>query len=185
MKYSWSNISLENYAAIDALNRGAKTTENKVSMLSLASGKPESYFEGLDFVELYSEIKDLNEFLDTEIQEKLYPVFWCSGRRFKLTCLTQEEIKGKHVEALSLLKITSENVAENCPKILAALTEETFSFRKKLSFQQKVDAFNTNLPSSVGMGVCLFFWEVLNELQPVILNYLNSQVKNLHQKMSQ
>lgn len=186
MSYSWDNITLENYAAIDALRRSTVVESNKeayivhwCSLLALANNKPESHYEAMDFVSLYKEIECLKTFLNTEIKERLHTVFRSAGRRFKLTCLTEEEIKGQHVEALSLLKITPETLAEKAPSILAAITEEAWTFRKKLSFNQKVELFSKQLPASIGMGVCLFFWEVLNELQPAILNSLGQKLQNL------
>jgi hypothetical protein len=184
MKYSWDKISLENYAAIDALNRGKVSDETmkSVSLLSLASGKPESHFESMDFVTLFKEMSDLTAFLEKPIEEKLTPVFYCGSRRFKLTCLTEEDIRGKHVEAISLLKVTPENIAENAPKIMAAVTEEVFTFRKKLSFDQKTKLFAEKLPASIGMGVVLFFWELSNELLPAILSYSQKEVQSLLKK---
>ena len=188
MTYSWSKISLENYAAIDALNRHIPTDylQHGVSLLSLATGESEAHFMELPLSKLQKQIIELTEFLQKEIREKLYRKFRCGGRQFRLVCISMDEIKGKHIEAVSILKITPENLASNCPKIMASITEEyNLFFRKPLSFDRKVELFSKHLPASIGMGTCLFFWHVSNALQPVMVSYLQKQNQKLKEMIHQ
>lgn len=181
---NWSKITLENYAAIDALNRHTPSDyiQHSVSLLSLVTNKPESYFENLPLAELHKQIAAMVAFLRNEPEGKLYKSFWFKWRRFKVR-LTQDEVTTGQAMSVSALKLTGETMAVKLPELMAAICEETkFPFRKPLTFAQKVDAFK-QLPSSTGIGICLFFWEVSKELQESSLAYLEREGMKLKQML--
>lgn len=187
MNYSWENITLENYAAIDSLSRiihaGDNLTQllNKASMLSLASGKSEEYFQEMPLAEMESEYKDLCLFLDNEPSAKLITKFRHGGRTFTLS-LIQEEIKTRQAHDLSVLKPTAQDMIGKMPMLLAAIADEKKRlFKKPLSFTAKVELFKT-LPASIGIAICVFFWEVSKELQSSSITYLEKQLKELEKK---
>lgn len=187
MNYTWDKISLENYAAIDALTRSkpSDAIDQGVSLLSLANDKPESYYMDLPLPKLVSEIESLNKFLSKPIEGKLKKTFWCKGRRFKVCILNVDDVKGKHREALNVIKLDENNLAEKCHLIVAAITDEITPIRKHLSTNDRAELFNKHLPTSIGMGICLFFWNFSNELTAIFLPYLEREVERLKTELEQ
>lgn len=186
MEYSWDKITLENYAAIDSLVRAGAPADrlgyllHYASMLSLATGKSEDYYENLPLSELANEAERLIEFLKKEPEGKAINTFRFKGRKFTIA-LSPDEITTNQVSSATMLKLTSENMASKMPDMLAAMvTEKKVPFRKPLSFSQKRELFKA-LPASTGISICVFFWNLSNELQPCFLNYLEKEGEKLQQ----
>lgn len=181
--FNWKTITLENYAAIDALKRvpapedRMALLDHYASLLSLATGLSEEHYSELPLSELGDKAILLDSFLSVEPSARLLKIFWFGGRRFTIK-LTQDEVTKNQAMSTKGLHLTPENMASKMPELLAVITEETFTFRKKLSFAQKVSLFQ-RLPSSIGIGVCVFFWEVSKELQNSSLTYLETEAAKL------
>lgn len=184
-KFSWSNISMENYAAIMALTKHTPTDlmAHNISMMSLCTGKPESFYEEMAMIKLEQEIDEMMSFLSKEPQEKYVPSFTCDGRKFKVT-IDKDQAMFRNVRDVSALGLNQDNFAEHAPKIVAAFCEETTILKKKLSLEQRVDLFTKQLPASIGIGTALFFWEVSKELSKSSLAYLEREGQRLMKEMT-
>ena len=124
------------------------------------------------------EAEACTKFLKSEPSGKLYKSFWFKGRRFTIK-LTQDEVTAGQAMSVSLLKLTGENMASKMPELLAAIVEETkIPFRKQLTFGERSNLFK-QLPASIGIAVCVFFWEVSKELQNSMLTYLEREAETL------
>lgn len=191
--FNWNSISLENYAAIDALRRhpASDPIQRDVSILSLLTGKPESFIEEMKLIpDLQNHLTAMHAFLNKPIKAALQKKIKIQGRTFYVGTNFNEWTEaqrrnlaiftGAHLEDYSMLKITEENYVAKSPELIAILTEEKTRFRKKLNYDEKVELFK-QVPASVGMGLTLFFWAVSQDLLPLLASTLRNTTDQLTQ----
>jgi hypothetical protein len=158
MRFSWSNISLENYAALHTLYSYDATDkiQQDISALSIITGKSEDYFTTCSLSKLGRYRASLHKVLNTPINPSKITRFRIGLRWF--TCPDGiENFNGEHLEAVSLLKITNENRIHKYANILAAITES------KLSYHSKVKLFE-KMPAEIAVSICDRFLIQFGEL---------------------
>lgn len=168
MKFRWSSISLETYSQLDALLRYNATDklQQEISVLAILTGKEEKYFESISFRRLGKYQRAFREMwgcFPTEVKHE----FKCKGRTFTFA-KGIENFTGAHLESISLLKLNADNLAENYPKIVASLVEETSGkMFKPLSFLECAELFSKHLPCSIGIAIGNKFLSDLGEIAKI------------------
>lgn len=187
IELSWDNITISQYAEIDKYRRaeGYDLMQKGIAILSVITGKKVEELEKLPISHITNQIKVLYDWLNQPIEPKLLKSFKAGGRKFNLY-LDTENLTYGDFEQISLLKITEDTLSDKCPAILAQLSKEhipTFrKFRTPLTFKEKEQLFRS-LPASIGMAVALFFYNLANELQPIVLEKLNQDIEDLNKMM--
>ena len=188
----WSDINLETYAAVIELVKADTTDilQRDITLISLITGKSEDEIEAMKIDAFNSLRNELYSLLDTEVAANYNKVFKVAGRGYKVA-ITATEISATDLMDISLLKITPDNLHLKLAEFMAVVAKPyglMSKFRRKLTYQEKVEVFKKHLTADVAMGVTLFFWTASIELLPLMLDYSTKQMQEVTEmvkKMSQ
>lgn len=159
MTFSWSSISLENYAALHILYRYDATdkVQQDISALEIITGKPERYFETCSLTKLNRYREGLHKLLDTQIEQSKIESFRIGLNKFY--CPDGIEFYfGEHLEGVSLLRINETNIFELYPTLLAVIASGN-----EMPFHEKVERFK-KLPAQIGVSICDRFLSQLGKV---------------------
>lgn len=156
--FSWSNISLENYATLHTLYGYDATDkiQQDISALSVITGKREKYFESRSLSKLNRYREGLHKLLATPIKQSKITKFRIGLKYFHCPDGIENYL-GEHLENVSLLRINEKNLPELYPKLLAVIAGN------ELPYNKKVELFN-KLPAEIGVSICDRFLSQLGEV---------------------
>lgn len=164
MTIRWSKISLAQYAELETLRRFQATDklQQDISCLSIITGISEDKISDMKAKRFDRMRQKMFRMLSQEpINRKR--IFWIRLRRF-VAVNDMDDYTGSHLESISILKVTPENMHEKAAEVLASLIEEKTPFRRQLSFKSRVELLKSKCPVSIALPIIKHFDSGLKEI---------------------
>lgn len=183
-KPSWNNLTLGQYIDFEITRKldckhSVDLLDKDCTLISLLTKIPMAQLEDMSMDEFNKHREAMYSYIAVELQGRFVESFKLDNRKFIFDA-SNNNIKVSNLTDLSLLRITSENLAEHLPTVVSIFCKEVrvwyMPFRKPLEFAQRMKLFKDKLNLEIGFGIAVFFCKVSEELPNLFQTYLEAEM---------
>ena len=179
---SWDKLTISKWQeAISLIGIRIDGFEGSIELLKTLSDLSTEQIHALTLVEFNSYLSKLN-FLNTECNTKVVDNFTIDGVKYLVNWKVETKTAGQFIDLTTLTK-DPELINQNLHYIMAVICLPKGEKYSSETFEDRANIFKDKLTMDIVFPLSVFFYKVLNDSLPNIVNSLNEEVMKMKEKL--
>lgn len=176
----WSDITIGQFQKMNAID-GVRldTFDANLALVQAIEGLTDEEVLALPIPEYKNYLASYAGLTDEELA-KYKPVkeFTIDDKKYIVNWRLEDRTAAQFIDLTELTK-NQEQIIEKLHQLMAVLCLQKDEPYTAATFEERSKLFQDKLPITIAYPLSVFFWKVLNESLPTILNYLEQEMENL------